>query len=98
LIDAYLAGLAGCELLEESVFKLMGSHLTIKMMDELCSVLDETKRILQYTRATISTREPRFRRLWLRNRDREDGRGEVPLLELRFAGSREHTNHGIDAE
>jgi hypothetical protein len=29
----------------------MGSHLTIKMMDEVCSVLDETKRILQYTRA-----------------------------------------------
>jgi len=49
LIDA--SGLAGCELSEESVFKLMGSHLTIKMMEEVCSVLDETKRILQYTRA-----------------------------------------------
>jgi hypothetical protein len=48
---AYFAGLARCELSEESVFKLMGSHLTIKMMDEVCSVLDETKRILQYTRA-----------------------------------------------
>jgi hypothetical protein len=59
LIDAYLAGLAGWELSEESVFKLMGSHLTIKMMDEVCSVLDETKRILQYTRALgASTREP----------------------------------------
>jgi hypothetical protein len=43
-------GWAGCELPEESVFKLMGNHLTIKMMDEVCSVLDETKRILQYTR------------------------------------------------
>ena len=45
---AYFAGLAGCELSEESVFKLMDSHLTIKMMDEVCSVLDETKRILRY--------------------------------------------------
>jgi hypothetical protein len=59
LIDAYLAGLAACELSEESVFKSMGSHLTIKMMDEVCSVLDETKRILQYTRAVRAS--PRCR-------------------------------------
>ena len=64
LIDAYLAGLAGCELSEESVFKLMGSHLTIEMMDEVCSVVDETKRILQYARALgarpcIAVRWPR---------------------------------------
>jgi hypothetical protein len=60
LIHAYLARLAGCELSEESVFKLMGSHLTIKMMDEVCSVLDETKRILQYTRALGADRVLRY--------------------------------------
>jgi hypothetical protein len=62
LIDAYLAGLTGCGLSEESVFKLMGSHLTIKMMDEVCSVLNQTKSILQYTRALgprIAVRWPR---------------------------------------
>jgi hypothetical protein len=60
LIDAYLAELAGWELSEESVFKLMGSHLTIKMMDEVCSVLEETKRILQYTRALGADRVVRY--------------------------------------
>ena len=67
LIDA--SGLAGCELSEESVFKLMGSHLTIKMMEEVCSVLDETKRILQYTRALGADRVFRYGRLLGLHRD-----------------------------